>query len=119
MRWPTVLLHLPLALVVLGGASSAWSQPLCRSVLPDGRVLLSRPVVDGGSFVCRPVSRALTAPSPILLPVPSTKFTTGTIGPFTTGQIGPFTSGEIGPFTTGETGPFTTFSNSPAGGTHR
>jgi len=116
MQSLSVVLHLSLALTILGGVSGASAEPLCRVVLPDGRVILSRPVLEGNSLVCSPTFMSQGAAPTI----PSMRFTTGTVGPFTTGAVGPFTTGTVGPFTTGEIGPVTTFSNTPATpGAHR
>jgi hypothetical protein len=111
MKSPLVLLHLSLALMILASATAVSAEPFCRTVLPDGRIALSRPMLDGNTLVCR--SGFTVAPrSSIVATMPSMRFTTGAIGPFTTGQIGPFTTGEIGTLTT--------FSNSaPAAAMHR
>jgi hypothetical protein len=113
MRLLSLFLHLALVLAMLAVAGSASAEALCRTVLPDGRAILSRPMLEGNMLVCGFVGNPtslLARRAPLL---PSMRFTTGTIGPFTTGEIGPFTTGEVGPFTT--------FSNTPAGParTHR
>jgi hypothetical protein len=114
MKSPLVLLQLPVIWAILGGATVASAEPFCRTVLPDGHIVLSRPVLDGNALVCRTAPNAQTVMprGSAMATAPSMRFTTGTIGPFTTGEIGPFTTGEIGPFTTFP-------SSTPAAGIHR
>ena len=89
------LLYLSLAaLAVIAVATAASAEPFCRTLLSDGRIILSRPVFDGNGLVCRsiaavPMTTRQRSAEPTL---PSMRFTTGEIGPFTTGEIGPFTT---------------------------
>lgn len=100
---------------LLAAVHPALGEPMCRGVLPDGRVVLARPLFTAGGIACPSLTdiARMTQHRPEPATLPSMRFTTGEIGPFTTGEIGPFTTGEIGPFTTGHIGPLTTFSNSP------
>jgi hypothetical protein len=61
--------------------------------LPDGRVILSGPLVDEFGRPCTAFHVAPQAPRPeFLVPRQAPGFTTGAIGPFTTGELGPFTT---------------------------
>jgi hypothetical protein len=85
---------IPVMAACLVATASASAAPICRTVLPDGRVILSRPIATQGGLICQSPFVAQTPVSPNLR-----RGTPPTMG-FTTGQIGPFTTGEIGPFTT-------------------
>lgn len=85
-------------LAISGGSASA--EPVCRTLLPDGRIVLARPFMDQGELTCPGVTLPPMATAQRQFDattLPSMRFTTGQIGPFTTGHIGPLT----------------TFSNSP------
>jgi hypothetical protein len=94
----------------------ASADSLCRTVMPDGRVFFTRPIIGGNQLFCRDLSRAPSTTNFAALPF--VRFTTGEIGPLTT-PIGPVTTGQIGPFTTGSIGPLTTFTNSAPATLHR
>lgn len=86
-----------IAAACLVAASTASATPICRTVLADGRIILTRPIAQEGRLFCR---------SPFIARRPIAPKLGGNVRPF----MG-FTTGRIGPFTTGEIGPFTTFSN--------
>jgi len=99
--------HVPLAVLLLvAGVGSAAAEPFCRTVLIDGRVVLSEPLRGVNGLSCPSIAAV-----PRMRPeaggstMPSMSFTTGPIGPFTTGSLPPVTTGSLPPLTT--------FSNSP------
>ncbi len=106
--------HAPLAMLLLvAGVGSAAAEPLCRTVLTDGRVVLSEPFRGVNGLSCPGIAAApRMRPEPGGTTMPSMSFTTGPIGPFTTGSLPPVTTGSLPPLTT--------FSNShPATATRR
>ncbi len=106
--------HAPLAMLLLvAGVGSAAAEPLCRTVLTDGRVVLSEPFRGVNGLSCPGIAAApRMRPEPGGTTIPSMSFTTGPIGPFTTGSLPPVTTGSLPPLTT--------FSNShPATATRR
>jgi len=106
--------HAPLAMLLLvAGVGSAAAEPLCRTVLTDGRVVLSEPFRGVNGLSCPGIAAApRMRPEPGGTTMPSMSFTTGPIGPFTTGTLPPVTTGSLPPLTT--------FSNShPATATRR
>jgi hypothetical protein len=105
--------HVPLAMLILVvGIGSAAAEPLCRTVLTDGRVVLSEPFRGVNGLSC-PGSAAILRMRPELGSTPPSMS-------FTTGSIGPFTTSSLPPVTTGGLPPLTTFSNShPATATRR
>jgi hypothetical protein len=108
------LYHLPLALLLAGtAAGSAGAEPFCRTVLADGRVVLSEPLRGVNGLFCPSAAAVRRMPPEIGgSTLPSTRFTTGPIGPFTTGNLPPVTTGNLPPVTGGSLPPLTTFSNS-------
>jgi len=91
---------LAMLLLVVTGLPAA-AQPVCRTILNDGRVVLSEPFRDMNGLTC-------TAPFALHQEhaearrniLPSTSFTTGPIGPFTTGSLPAVTTGSLPPLTT-------------------
>ena len=93
--------HVPLAMLLLvAGVASAAAEPLCRTTLSDGRVVLSEPFrgINGlscSSIAATPRIQQFGSSTP-----PSMNFTTGPIGPFTTGSLPPVTTGSLPPLIT-------------------
>jgi hypothetical protein len=86
-------------LTAIASTSVPAAEFACRTDLPDGRVVLSRPVMGGHGLFCQQALDDAFARrhEAARMTLPQMSFTTG----------------QLGPFTTGELGPFTTFSNSP------
>ncbi len=106
--------HVPLAMLLLvPSIDSAAAEPFCRTVLTDGRVVLSEPLRGVNGLSCPDMAAVpRMRPEPGGSTMPSMSFTTGPIGPFTTGSLPPVTTGSLPPLTT--------FSNShPATATRR
>ncbi|HEX7968977.1 MAG TPA: hypothetical protein VF502_12225 [Stellaceae bacterium] len=92
MRSLQRLLYAPLAALAISAASA---EPVCRTLLPDGRIVLARPFMDQGELSCPRITLPPMATAQRQFgatTLPSTRFTTGQIGPFTTGPIGPLTT---------------------------
>jgi hypothetical protein len=104
--------HVPLVMLMLvASIGSAAAEPLCRTVLADGRVVLSEPFHGVNGLSCPSATAPLMRPEAGINTVPSMRFTTGPIGPFTTGSLPPVTGGSLPPLTT--------FSNSPPAAANR
>jgi hypothetical protein len=98
-------------LMLVAGIGSAAAEPLCRTGLADGRVVLSEPFHGVNGLSCPSATAPLMRPEAGINTVPSMRFTTGPIGPFTTGSLPPVTGGSLPPLTT--------FSNSPPAAANR
>ena len=95
--------HAVLAMLLLAaGSGPAAAEILCRAVLDDGRVILSKPFRGVDGLSCPALAPRIRPEFAHRLPPMS----------FTTGSIGPFTTGSLPPVTTGRLPPLTTFSNS-------
>ena len=96
--------HVPLVmLMVAAGIGSAAAEPLCRTVLTDGRVVLSEPFHGVNGLSCPSTTAPLMRPEAGINTSPSMRFTTGSLPPVTGGSLPPLT----------------TFSNSPPAAANR
>ena len=93
-RIPKPIVPVIAAACLAAASSAASAMPVCRTALPDGRIILTRPIAREGRLFCRGpfIPRRSIAPKLGGNALPFMGYTTGRIGPFTTGEIGPFTT---------------------------
>jgi hypothetical protein len=79
-------------LLLVAGIGSAAAEPLCRTILDDGRIVLSRPFLSVGGLACPRIAAVPQLERRPVITQPRMRFTTGAIGPFTTGSLPPLTT---------------------------